>query len=60
MPILLYAVCIRQEIRTVAGLTINRFFVKLFRTSSVVTVRECLDILTLFGVDRPSVVLAEI
>jgi len=57
MPILLCSgdVCIRQEIYTV-DFTINRFFVKLFKTSSIVTVRDCQSF---FGVDLPSIVLAK-
>ena len=35
--------------------TINRFFVKLFKTSSIVTVRDCQSF---FGVDLQSIVLA--
>jgi len=34
--------------------TINSFFMKLFRTSDIVTVRDCQS---LFGVDLPSIVL---
>ena len=36
--------------------TINRFFMKLFKTSSIVTVRDCQSF---FGVDLPSIVLAK-
>jgi len=35
---------------------INRFFMKLFKTSSIVTVRDCQSF---FGVDLPSIVLAK-
>jgi len=38
------------------SLTVNRFFMKLFRTSDIVTVRECQS---LFVVDLPSVVLTK-
>jgi len=59
MPILLYVlgVCALDK-RSVQSLdfTINRFFMKLFKRSSVVTVRECQS---LFGVDLPSIVLAK-
>jgi len=46
------------EKRSVQSLyfNINRFFMKLFRTSSIVTVRDCQS---LFGVDLPSIVLAK-
>jgi len=36
--------------------TINRFFMKLFKTSSIDTVRDCQSF---FGVDLPSIVLAK-
>jgi len=56
-------VCIRQEVcaldkRSVQSLdfTINRFFMKLFKTSSIVTVHDCQSF---FGVDLPSIVLAK-
>ena len=59
MPILLYAleVCALDK-RSVQSLdfTINRFFMKLFKTSSIVTVRDCQSF---FGVDLPSIVLAK-
>jgi len=59
MPILLYAleVCAIDK-RSVQSLdfTINRFFVKLFRSSSIVTVRECLSCLVWIYI--PSIVLA--
>ena len=59
MPILLHAleVCALDK-RSVQSLdfTINRFFVKLFKTSSIVTVRDCQSF---FGVDLPSIVLAK-
>jgi len=59
MPILLYAqgVCALDK-RSVQSLdfTVNRFFMKLFRMSNIVIVHECQS---LFGVDLPSIVLAE-
>ena len=50
-------VCISDK-RSVQSLdfTINRFFMKLFKTSSIVTVRDCQSF---FGVDPPSIVLAK-
>ena len=57
MSILLYAleVCALDEIYVQPlDFTINRFFMKLFRTSKIVTVCECQS---LFGVDLPSIVL---
>ena len=36
--------------------TINRFFMKLFRTSDIAVVRECQSV---FGFDAPSVTLAK-
>ena len=65
MPILLYVleVCAYTDLlsidkRSVQSLdfTINRFFMKLFKTSSIVTVRDCQSF---FGVDLPSIVLAK-
>ena len=59
MPILLYAleVCALDK-RSVQSLdfTISRFFMKLFKTSSIVTVRDCQSF---FGLDLPSIVLAK-
>jgi len=59
MPILLYAleVCALDK-RSVQSLdiTVNRFFMKLFRTSNIVTMSKCQS---LFGVGLPSIVLAE-
>jgi len=59
MPILLYAleVCALEK-RSVQSLdfTINCFFMKLFKTSSIATVRDCQSF---FGVDLPSIVLAK-
>jgi len=59
MPIVLYAleVCALEK-RSVQSLdfTINRFFMKLFKTSSIVTVRDCQSF---FGVDLPNIVLAK-
>jgi len=36
--------------------TVNRFFMKLFRTSDIAVVRECQS---MFGFDAPSVALAK-
>ena len=59
MPILLYAleVCALDK-RFVQSLdfTVNRFFMKLFKTLSIVTVRDCQSF---FGVDLRSIVLAK-
>ena len=61
MPILLYAleVCALDK-RSVQSLDFtirpNRFFMKLFKSLSIVTVRDCQSF---FGVDLPSIVLAK-
>ena len=59
MPILLYGldVCALDN-RSLQSLdfTVNRFFMKLFRTSDMAVVRECQSV---FGFDTPSVALAK-
>jgi len=59
MPILLYGldVCALDN-RSLQSLdfTVNRFFMKLFRTSDIAVVRECQSV---FGFDAPSVTLAK-
>jgi len=59
MPILLYGldVCALDN-RSLQSLdfTVNRFFMKLFRTSDIAVVRECQSV---FGFDAPSVALAK-
>jgi len=58
LPILLYAleVC-NLDKRTLLSLdfTVNRFFMKLFRTSNIETVHYCQNV---FGCELPSVLLA--